>query len=356
MLRSWTAALVATLLLCSPALAQSGKVGVVTKSGGIVVKKVLKNGEIVDEDVKVFGDLDDETRDRILGLVKIRKQGDEKKKTVRMLRKKAEEKAGKKTEKKKEEGCDCCKGRVWFFGPHDLKTHVFSFKPGITLRLDDDDLPFGDEIRKHIEKALEGKKPGALHLHPGAGGLQLRLGLPGLEGLGQRIQKEVEKALKEHGLDVDDFAVPDDLEDHVKIFKGKDLHGLVVPFTGGKHEGGWFALPGKDVDVQGKARIRIDVNGETVLDKEIEAGQEPNRVRAFTSKIRKKKTTSLTPKVKILRAPKAKRAGGSSDDESIRRLERTIERLQRELKQLKRELGTIRPVEVKPSGARSRVL
>ena len=54
MRKSWLIAIVAALLVASPALAQSAdpEVKVTTKQGGIVVKKVIKNGKVVDEDVK----------------------------------------------------------------------------------------------------------------------------------------------------------------------------------------------------------------------------------------------------------------------------------------------------------------
>jgi len=341
------AALVAALLLCSPALAQSGKVDVVTRSGGIVVKKVIKNGEIVDENVEVFGDLDDETRDRILDLVKIHKPGDDQKK-ARKLKKKP---------KKEGDGCDCCRGGAWIIGPDDKKTHVFSFTPGFSFRLDDKELPFGDEIKEHIEKALKGEHLGGMfYVQPGKGLGHLHVGPLGLEGLGEQIRKQVEKALKEHGLDADD------LEDHLKILKPKDFAGGVLPFQSGKDgkiKGRWFTWPkqDEDVNVEGKARIRIDINGETVLDKEIDAGEAPGKAKAFTYTWKQKGPATSKPKVKILRKPKVeKKSRGSTGDASIRRLERSIERLQRELKRLKQELKSIQPVEVKPTRARARVI
>jgi hypothetical protein len=341
------AALVATFLLCAPALAQSGKVDVVTKSGGIVVKKVIKNGEIVDEDVKVFGDLDDETRDRILGLVKVRKPGDDRKK-ARKLKKKLKNKC---------DGCDCCRGGAWIIGPDDKKAHVFSFTPGLSFHLDDEDLPFGDELEKHIKKALKGKHLGGMfYVHPGKGPGRLHVGPLGLEGLGEQIRKQVEKALKEHGLNAEG------LEDHLKILEDKDLSGWMLPFKSGKVgkiKGRCFICPehDKDVKVERKARIRIDVNGETVLDKEIDAGKAPGKAKAFTYTWKTKDKATAAPKVKILRKSKVeKKSHRSTGDASIRRLERSIERLQQELKQLKRELKSIRPAEVKPAAARTRVI
>ena len=70
MFRHWLTAVVIALLAWSGADAQSGKAQVDVRSGGVVVKKVIKNGEVVDEDVQVFGDLDEQLRDQILALVK----------------------------------------------------------------------------------------------------------------------------------------------------------------------------------------------------------------------------------------------------------------------------------------------
>lgn len=90
MLKSWLAALAAVLVAWSPAWAQAtqekAQENVVVRSGGVVVKKIIQNGKVVTEETEVFGDLDDETRDRIMAMVKVWKPGEKEKEGRREAR------------------------------------------------------------------------------------------------------------------------------------------------------------------------------------------------------------------------------------------------------------------------------
>ena len=226
-------ALVAALVACGPVLAQEDpdskvNVKVETKSGGIVVKKVIKDGKVVDENVEVFGDLDEKIRDQVMKMLKKGEKG------------------------------GCCPG------PGGIKSWVFPFSRSYAFRLgDEEDGPLHKHIHKHMEKALKGMKKGLGH----------RFKVHGFKGdLGDQIQKEIQKALK--GLDLHGLHVlPQHLEDHIKVYKGKKLPMKVRLFKHGKGDCDCdckvFKLDGGkgDKGTVSKGRIRIEMNGKTLMDK-----------------------------------------------------------------------------------------
>ena len=289
-------ALVAALVACGPVMAQQAqqdpdskvKVNVVTKSGGVVVKKVIKDGKVVDEDVEVFGDLDDTVRDKILKMLKEGEKG----------------------------GC-CPRGGI--------HSWVFPFSKKFSSRLEDylED-PFQKHIHKHMEKALKGLKKDYGH----------KLKVHGFtDDFGDKIQMEVKKALK--GLDLHGlhFFVPEELKDHIKVFKGGKFPFKARLFKHGKGDCDCkvFKLD-DDEGAKSKGRIRIEMNGKTLMDK-VFGSEDAGK------KITKLKKKTLRPRIKVQREMKSRR---SSTDEAIRKLENEIERLQRQLNQLKEELR-VRP-------------
>lgn len=264
--KSWLIALVATLLAVSPAFAQSTRPDpeVKVRKGGIVVKKVMKNGEVVDEDVQVFGDLDDETRRRVLELV------------GKCCPKSGDQSPGKKGSGK-QAGGDCS---------------------------------LGDEVRKHIEQALR---------EHGIGHGRHIFRLPG------------------HGLNRGS-ALQRLLEGHMKQLGGGRFPGGVHIFRGGPG-GSWVCPQGPGGSAPTEGRICIEIDGKTVLDKQIQPGRKaapgPHRVRPEQQAAPRR----ATPR------------GDASSLDAIRRLERDIKRMQRELEALKRDLGKPRPIRLERGSA-----
>lgn len=291
-------ALAAALVVCGPAMAQEDpdskvKVNVVTRSGGVVVKKVIKDGKVVDEDVEVFGDLDDKIRNQIM---KMLKEGE--------------------------------KGGCWK-GSGSIKSRVFPFNRSFSFQLDDDeDCPLGKQIHKQMQKALKGMKMDL--------GKQLKIhGF--MDNHGDRIRGEIRKALK--GLDLHGLHIlPEHIEKHIKIFKGKKLPGGIHLFKQGEDDDECECHVFKlDSDKGGKGtssrgRIRIEMNGKTLMDKTFDSG---NAAKKSTTILKK----TLRPRIKVQRKM---RSGPSSTDETIQKLEYEIQRLQRQLDRLKEELR-VRP-------------
>jgi len=295
-------AMLAAFVFCAPILAQDSKTDVVTKSGGIMVKKVIENGKVVDEDVEVFGDLDDEVCDRI-------------------------------REKLKNLGKGNIKDFSDLFGPG---CGIKKFGHGFFFSLDDDDQGLGKHIRKHMKKALKGLKKHAVHLH----------GIPDAGRLRKKIQEEVKKALKGlKGLDVH-VTSPNlkKLDDHIMLFT-KKFPGAVRLFKHKEDDEGCtvFRLDtGCDEDVKAKSRIKIQINGKTIIDKDIDtendsdapaAGKSTRRYRLQ----RKSDLGSTRPKARVKVFRERSDAPVKRDD-AIEKLQREIKRLQQQLNKLKRDL------------------
>lgn len=158
----------AAAMLAAPLAAQD----VTSKSGGIIVKKVIKDGKIVSEDVEVFGDLDEDDAERYLkSLTESRDGKKQKKRSAKANRKKA----GKR-------GKAAARNRI-------------------TLRLGDEQIDL--ELPAQVEELLEGLqsrhgahvrvRPPQLHWH-GHGELDLDL-----EGLHERMQEAL-RGLGKHGM------------------------------------------------------------------------------------------------------------------------------------------------------------
>ena len=350
MLKSWLTAVAAVLVAAAPAWAQTTQekagANVEVRSGGVVIKKIIKNGEVVNENVEVFGDLDDETRERILAMVKVCKPVVKKEKKSGVT----PAKPCLKIRSKKKGSC----GGVCIMGPDD-EDNVFSIGPGFQLKLDTRAIPSGKALQEYLEKARK-----AWAKHGGAAGFSF--GFPDGEALQKKIQKEVEKALKnfhhEHGINIP--CPGSDLLKSLQIKKfSSGPHTLhMVPGSGGV-----FTLQkdgDKDRAAPARARIRVEINGQEVLDKAFETNRPHARVFQVVPK-KSGKATAPAPRARVFQvvpkksgkatAPRAqvkvlrkKQAGAEpSTEATIQRLEQTIERLQRDLEKLKQDLGGVKP-------------
>ena len=360
MLKSWLTAVAAVLVAVAPAWAQTTQekagANVEVRSGGVVIKKIIKNGEVVNENVEVFGDLDDQTRERILAMVKVCKP-------VVKKEKKSGVTPAKPCLKIRSKKTGSCGGVAYIMGPDDEghifsinpddEDKVFSIGPGFQLKLDTRAIPSGKALQEYLEKARK-----AWAKHGGAAGFSF--GFPDGEALQKKIQKEVEKALKnfhhEHGINIP--CPGSDLLKSLQIKKfSSGPHTLrVVPGSGGV-----FTLQkdgDKDRAAPARARIRVEINGQEVLDKAFETGKPEVKVykyvpgKTIQGKVvpgtiiigKSGKTVVPAPRaqVKILRKKKAD-TRPSSTEATIQRLEQAIQRLQRDLEKLKQDLGGVKP-------------
>jgi hypothetical protein len=361
MLKSWLTAVAAVLVAVAPAWAQTAQektgTNVEVRSGVVVIKKTVRNGEVINENVEVFGDLDDEIRERILAMAKVCKPRAKKEKKSDVT----PAKPYPKLRSKKKGSC----GGVYIVGPDDEEhvfsigpddeDKVFSIGPGFQLKLDSKAIPSGKALKEYLEKARK-----AWAKHGGAAGFSF--GFPDGEALQKKIQKEVEKALKnfhhEHGINIP-YPGSDLLKSlQIKKFSSGPHTLRVVPGSGGV-----FTLQkdgDKDRAAPARARIRVEINGQEVLDKAFETGKPEVKVYKYKyvpgktiqgkavpgtiiiGKTGKTVVPAPRAQVKILRKKKAD-TRPSSTEATIQRLEQTIERLQRDLEKLKQDLGGVKP-------------
>ncbi|MBN2492019.1 MAG: hypothetical protein JXQ29_14325 [Planctomycetes bacterium] len=291
MSRHGLAAMIVALVVWAPAEAQRDKTQVEMKTGGAVVKTVIRNGEVVDEDVQIFGDLPDKVRDRVRAAVKRWRGEDGEKKAPAPGAKKAGKKTGKKA------GAAA--------GDEEHAPRFRFGRPGIALHA----FPHGEQILEQAERALErfGAEPGR-RFRGQAPGRALRL----FEAL--RARRAPEGAWRQG------------------MRRGDD-------------DG-----PGP----RARARVRVEVNGKTVLDRELEGLPALGRLRMFgpgadrergPAAARKWQPGQARPRIlgRLLerRADGAK--PGAPAGEALKRLEKSIEHLQRQIDQLKKELRSLRP-------------
>lgn len=323
-MKQWLIAMIAAALVGGAATAQEVK----TKTGGIIVKKVIKNGKVVDENVEVFGDLDDDEIEKHLGRMK--------KLDVKKLKKLGKSKAG----------------------AHGKK-HVRVFK----WRSDDDDdvsvdfdfdfggHDFGESVRKHVHKSLKG----ALE------GLGENLGSElevVIRGLGKKLHGHLGRALEELDdveIDVEDLG---ELKKHLKgmnrRFKDAEKHFDKAMKKFRKHGMRWkfgdkaihlgpgrtFHLFGDgDLDVEAKVRKKIEGlrKGDTNVEVWVEKGDgKPRKLRKV---IRKRLRADDAAESKTQRKRMRVERSDKDGDAAIRRLQRQVRELQKELDALRRQSG-----------------
>ncbi len=267
-------------LIATPLAAQ-----VETKSGGIIIKKVIKNGKVVTEDVEVFGDLDE----------------DDAKRYLKRLGKKPKSSKGKKSKRAK-------------------KSKRKSSRDALILRWNGEDHAL--DLGTHLRDALK-------DLHREGGPLHGLRGLPGhLEGMMKRPEmRQFKLELKDMGRDLHE-----QLEDALGDLK---QHGIQLRLAPGSERGHVFKLAPKVFRY--RAEKRDDHHDGDDGDDDDDSDDKGAMIVEFdvdTGAVKAKAKSKKSSKSRVRARRKA-----SDTDGTIERLESQIRALRSELHELKRGLG-----------------
>lgn len=219
----------AAALLATPLAAQD----VTSRSGGIIVKQVIKDGKVVNEDVEVFGDLDEDEAKRYLKALTRSKKSEAKRG--------AKKRSGKKAR---------------------AKAHADGKR--LTLRFGDEEVAI--ELPEQVRELLEG-------LH----GLELR------GDHGGRVHIVPPRFRWHHGEDVDiDLDIQGLHEQMQDALRGLKKHGLHFHFDHDHH-----VVPGLRFRAAPKGqryRLRRDRDGDRRIEVEIEREDRAPRAKKRTSR------------------------------------------------------------------------